>query len=121
MMYALNSYHIMRPNTRLLYLYTLNPLTGETSKKCLEEGFHWADVYTGNTIKIGSHIYYLNTRTNDGCSLGIVDMRTQKVLQDFPLDIPSALVPHSPIATDNTINIFIPGMKELRIYRKGNG
>ena len=119
MMYALNSYHIMRPNTRLLYLYTLNPLTGETSKKCLEEGFHWADVYTGNTIKIGSHIYYLNTITNDGCSLGIVDMRTQKVLQDFPLDIPSSLVPNSPIATDNTINVFIPEMKELRIYRKG--
>jgi len=121
MMYALNSYRIMRPNTRLLYLYTLNPLTGETSKKCLEEGFHWADVYTGNTIKIGSHIYYLNTRTNDGCSLGKVDMRTQTVLQDIPLDIPGGYKPSSPIATDTTINVFIPELKEVRIYRKGKG
>ena len=115
MLYALRSYH--DHGTIELYLTEQNPFTGEVDLKVIKEGLYWGYVINSDVTIHGNKLFYINRNTSEGFPLGVINLDTKEVIEDFALK-PKGYLVDKPIVTDEKVYVFIHGDKknELRIY-----
>ena len=115
MLYALRSYHDY--GTIELYLTKQNPFTGEVDLKVIKEGLYWGHVINSDVTIHGNKLFYINRNTSEGFPLGVINLDTKEVIEDFALK-PKGYLVDKPIVTDEKVYVFIHGDKknELRIY-----
>ena len=118
MLYALHKYHCADHRVELR-LTELNPFTGEVDVKVIKEGDYWGDVHVRNTTIHGNKLFYVNQNKKVGRSLGVVDLDTKEVIEDFALEAKGYHV-DKPIVTDEKVYVLIHhdgvAQNELRIY-----
>lgn len=116
MLYALRSYHDY--GTIELYLTEQNPFTGEVDLKVIKEGLYWGHVINSDVTIHGNKLFYINRNTSEGFPLGVINLDTKEVIEDFALK-PKGYLVDAPIVTDEKVYVFIHGDKknELRIYK----
>ena len=119
MLYALHKYHCADHRVELR-LTELNPFTGEVDVKVIKEGDYWGDVHVRNTTIHGNKLFYVNQNKKVGRSLGVVDLDTKEVIEDFALEAKGYHV-DKPIVTDEKVYVLIyhdgVAQNELRIYK----
>ncbi len=115
MLYALRSYHDY--GTIELYLTEQNPFTGEVDLKVIKEGLYWGHVINSDVTIHGNKLFYINRNTSEGFPLGVINLDTKEVIEDFALK-PKGYLVDKLIVTDEKVYVFIHGDKknELRIY-----
>ena len=118
MLYALHKYHCADHRVELR-LTELNPFTGEVDVKVIKEGDYWGDVHVRNTTIHGNKLFYVNQNKEVGRSLGVVDLDTKEVIEDFALEAIGYYV-DAPIVSDEKVYVLIyhdgVAQNELRIY-----
>lgn len=118
MLYALQSYYCADHRVEL-HLTELNPFTGEVDMKVIKEGDDWGDVHVLDTTIHGNKLFYLNQNKKIGRSLGVVDLDTKEVIEDFALEAKGYHV-GKPVVTDEKVYVLIyfddVTQNELRIY-----
>lgn len=118
MLYALQSYYCKDHRVELR-LRQLNPFTGEVDMKVIKEGEYWGDVRILNTTIHGNKLFYVNQNKEVGRSLGVVDLDTKEVIEDFALEAKGYHV-DAPIVSDEKVYVLIyhdgVAQNELRIY-----
>ena len=114
-LYALRSYH--DHGTIELHLTEQNPFTGEVDLKVIKEGLYWGHVINSDVTIHGNKLFYINRNTSEGFPLGVINLDTKEVIEDFALK-PKGYLVDKPIVTDEKVYVFIHGDKknELRIY-----
>jgi hypothetical protein len=50
-----------------------------------------------------------------GCSLGVIDLETKELIEDFPMESQGNQI-EKPLVTDDKIYVRVKGLNELRIY-----
>lgn len=119
MLYALQSYYCKDHRVELR-LWQLNPFTGEVDMKVIKEGEYWGDVRILNTTIHGNKLFYVNQNKKVGRSLGVVDLDTKEVIEDFALEAKGYHV-DAPIVSDEKVYVLIyhdgVAQNELRIYK----
>ncbi len=119
MLYALQSYYCKDHRVELR-LWQLNPFTGEVDMKVIKEGEYWGDVRILNTTIHGNKLFYVNQNKEVGRSLGVVDLDTKEVIEDFALEAKGYHV-DAPIVSDEKVYVLIHhddvAQNELRIYK----
>ena len=118
MLYALQSYYCEGGGVEL-HLTELNPFTGEVNRNVLAEGRYWADVHPLDTTVHGNKLFYVNENKKEGFTLGVVDLDTKEVIEDFALEAKGYHV-DKPVVTDEKVYVLIyfddVTQNELRIY-----
>ena len=101
-----------------LYLTEQNPFTGEVDLKVIKEGLYWGHVINSDVTIHGNKLFYINRNTSEGFPLGVINLDTKEVIEDFALK-PKGYLVDKPIVTDEKVYVFIHGDKknELRIYK----
>ncbi len=119
MLYALQSYYCKDHRVELR-LWQLNPFTGEVDMKVIKEGEYWGNVRILNTTIHGNKLFYVNQNKKVGRSLGVVDLDTKEVIEDFALEAKGYHV-DAPIVSDEKVYVLIyhdgVAQNELRIYK----
>ena len=117
MLYALRSYHDY--GTIELYLTEQNPFTGEVDLKVIKEGLYWGHVINSDVTIHGNKLFYINRNTSEGFPLGVINLDTKEVIEDFALK-PKGYLVDAPIVTDEKVYVLIyhdgVAQNELRIY-----
>lgn len=112
-LYGLTSYHCKDHTTELRFT-ELDPFTGKVEEIVLKEGGYWSGVY--HTTIHGNKLFYVHDNwVENSSSLGVIDLETREVIEDFPLGVSRGLVA-MPIVTDDKIYVHVRDLNELRIY-----
>lgn len=112
-LYGLTSYHCKDHTTELRFT-ELDPFTGKVEEIALKEGGYWSGVY--HTTIHGNKLFYVHDNwVENSSSLGVIDLETREVIEDFPLGVSRGLVA-TPIVTDDKIYVHVRDLNELRIY-----
>lgn len=112
-LYGLTSYHCKDHTTELRFT-ELDPFTGKVEEIALKEGECWSGVY--HTTIHGNKLFYVHDNwVENSSSLGVIDLETREVIEDFPLGVSRGLVA-TPIVTDDKIYVHVRDLNELRIY-----
>lgn len=112
-LYGLTSYHCKDHTTELRFT-ELDPFTGKVEEVVLKEGGYWSGVY--HTTIHGNKLFYVHDNwVENSSSLGVIDLETREVIEDFPLGVSRGLVA-TPIVTDDKIYVHVRDLNELRIY-----
>jgi len=114
MLYGLTSF-ICKDHMVEMRLTQLNPFTGEVDMKVINEGEYWSEVWPWNTTIHGNKLFYTNLIEAQGCSLGVIDLETKELIEDFPMEAKGYQI-DKPIVTDDKIYVRVIGLNELRIY-----
>ena len=114
MLYGLTSF-ICKDHTVEMRLTQLNPFTGEVDMKVINEGEYWSEVWPWNTTIHGNKLFYTNLIEEQGCSLGVIDLETKELIENFPMEAKGYQI-DKPIVTDDKIYVRVIGLNELRIY-----
>ena len=114
MLYSLMSFH-SKDHTLDLRLTKLNPFTGDVEMTVLKEGNYWTHIWPWNTTIHGNKLFYTNLITEQGCSIGVVDLDKKELIEDFPMESQGNQI-EKPIVTDDKIYVRVRDLNELRIY-----
>ena len=57
----------------------------------------------------------MNLFVEKGCSLGVIDLETKELNEDFPMESQGNQI-EKPLVTDDKIYVRVKGLNELRIY-----
>lgn len=113
-LYGLTSYHCKDHTTELRFT-ELDPFTGKVEEVVLREGEYWGGVY--HTTIHGNKLFYLHDNwVENSNSLGVIDLETREVIEDFPLGVAGRGLVATPIVTDDKIYVHVRDLNELRIY-----
>ena len=114
MLYALSTFHC-KDHSHELHLTKLNPFTGEIEATVIKEGEYWTHIWPWNTTIHGGKLFYTNLFVEKGCSLGVIDLETKELIEDFPMESQGNQI-EKPLVTDDKIYVRVKGLNELRIY-----
>lgn len=114
MLYSLMSFH-SKDHTLDLRLTKLNPFTGDVEMTVLKEGNYWTHIWPWNTTIHGNKLFYTNLITEQGCSIGVVDLDKKELIEDFPMESQGNQI-EKPIVTDDKSYVRVRDLNELRIY-----
>lgn len=56
-----------------------------------------------------------NLLVEQGCSLGVIDLDTKQLIEDFPMESQGYQI-DKPVVTDDKIYVRVKDLNELRIY-----
>lgn len=113
-LYGLTSYHCKDHTTELRFT-ELDPFTGKVEEVVLREGEYWSGVY--HTTIHGNKLFYVHDNwVENSSSLGVIDLETREVIEDFPLGVAGRGLVATPIVTDDKIYVHVRDLNELRIY-----
>lgn len=113
-LYGLTSCHCKDHTTELRFR-ELDPFTGKVEKIALREGEYWSGVY--HTTIHGNKLFYVHDNwVENSSSLGVIDLETREVIEDFPLGVAGRGLVATPIVTDDKIYVHVRDLNELRIY-----
>lgn len=113
-LYGLTSYHCKDHTTELRFT-ELDPFTGKVEEVVLKEGGYWSGVY--HTTIHGNKLFYVHDNwVENSSSLGVIDLETREVIEDFPLGVAGRGLVATPIVTDDKIYVHVRDLNELRIY-----
>lgn len=113
-LYGLTSYHCKDHTTELRFT-ELDPFTGKVEEVVLREGGYWSGVY--HITIHGNKLFYVHDNwVENSSSLGVIDLETREVIEDFPLGVAGGGLVAMPIVTDDKIYVHVRDLNELRIY-----
>lgn len=114
MLYALSTI-MCKDFSMELRLTQLNPFTGDIELTVIKEGDYWTHIWPWNTTIHGNKLFYTNLLVEQGCSLGVIDLDTKQLIEDFPMESQGYQI-DKPVVTDDKIYVHVKDLNELRIY-----